>query len=241
MKISVCMAAYNGAEYIGTQIASILPQFALGDELIIVDDASSDDTVQIIEGFADARIKLYRNMENLGPTKTFDKALGLAEGDLVFLSDQDDVWYDHKVATIRHQFETSNLDLIVHDARVTIGGKVVSDSLFQMCKSSPGLLRNLISSTHTGCCMVLRRSALDQLLPIPCKKGIFHDSWIGVFSSCLKQRKLFLNVPLIDYQRHDNNVSTMRRRSLMKILPERFNLIAALALRMASRLVGGGK
>jgi len=233
------MAAYNGSGYIGNQIASILPQLAQGDELIIVDDASLDDTVTIIEAFADSRIRLYRNTLNLGPTKTFDKALGLALGDLVFLSDQDDLWYAHKVATIRRQFEVGDLDLIVHDARVTSGGKVVSDSLFQMCKSSPGLLRNLISSTHTGCCMVLRRSALAQLLPIPCKKGIFHDSWIGVFSSCLRQRKLFLNEPLIDYQRHGNNVSTMRRRGLMKVIPERLNLIGALSLRMVEKLFEG--
>lgn len=239
MKISVCMAAYNGAGHIGTQIASILPQLTQDDELIIVDDASSDDTVRIIEGFTDSRIRLYRNTLNLGPTKTFDKALGLAIGDLVFLSDQDDLWYPHKIATIRRQFEASDLDVIVHDARVISGGKVVSDSLFQMCKSSPGLLRNLISSTHTGCCMVLRRSALAQLLPIPCKKGIFHDSWIGVFSSCLRQRKLFLNEPLIDYRRHGNNVSTMQRRSLMKIIPERFNLIVTLLLRMTGKLFGG--
>ncbi len=235
------MAAYNGAGCIGAQIASILPQLAQGDELIIVDDASSDDTERIIEGFADARIRLYRNTLNLGPTKSFNKALGLAVGDLVFLSDQDDVWYPHKVTTILRQFETSDLDLIVHDARVTSGDKVVSDSLFRMCKSSPGLLRNLISSTHTGCCMVLRRSALAQLLPIPCQKGIFHDSWIGVFSSCLRQRKLFLNEPLIDYRRHGNNVSTMRRRGLMKIIPERFNLIAALAFRMSVKLLRGRK
>lgn len=241
MKVSVCMASYNGAKHIGPQIASILLQLAQGDELIIVDDASSDETVKIIEGFADARIKLHRNGTNFGPTKTFDKALSLAEGDLVFLSDQDDIWYDHKVATIRRHFESSDLDLIVHDARVTSEGKVVSESLFEMCNSSPGLIRNIISSTHTGCCMVLRRSALRELLPIPCKKGLFHDSWIGVYSSCLGHRKLFLKEPLIDYQRHGHNVSTMRRRGLMKIIPERFNLIVTLGLRIAGRLLKGGK
>jgi glycosyltransferase involved in cell wall biosynthesis len=237
MKISVCMASYNGAKYIGNQITSILHQLALGDELIIVDDASLDGTVSVIEGFADARIKLHINCENLGPTKTFEKALGLAEGDLVFLSDQDDIWYEHKVSAIRYQFEESNLDLIVHDARVINGDKVLGESLFQLCNSSPGLLRNLISNTHTGCCMVLRHSALAQLLPIPSKKGIFHDSWIGVLSSCLNQKKLFLNMPLIDYQRHDKNVSTMRRRNFKQILPERFNLIIALTIRMASRII----
>lgn len=233
------MAAFNGADHIGAQIESILSQLGFEDELIIVDDASLDDTVKIIEDFADTRIKLYRNTKNHGPTKSFDKALGLAQGDLVFLSDQDDVWYQHKVATIRHQFEINDLDMIIHDARITRAGKVVNESLFKVCKSSPSLIRNLFSSTHTGCCMVLRHSALTQLLPIPSKKGIFHDNWIGILSSCLRQRKLFLDIPLIDYQRHNNNVSTMRRRSLIKILPERFNLIVAVTQRMVSKILKG--
>ena len=235
------MAAFNGEKFIGAQIASILPQLGQGDELIIVDDASSDDTVKVIEGFTDTRIKLHQNLTNMGPTKTFNKVLSFAEGELVFLSDQDDIWYEHKVATVMSHFESGELDVLVHDARVTHGEKVVSESLFAMCKSSPGLLRNLVSSTHTGCCMVLRRSSLTEILPIPCKKGIFHDSWIGVFSSCLRQKKLFLKTPLIDYRRHDNNVSTMRRRSIVKIIPERFNLILALAVRMSANLARKAK
>jgi glycosyltransferase involved in cell wall biosynthesis len=239
MKISVCMAAYNGAGHIGAQIASILPQLAQGDELIIVDDASSDATVKIIEGFADSRIKLYLNRANLGTTRTFDKALSLAKGDLIFLSDQDDLWYEHKVATVCSHFESGDLDLIVHDARVTSEKMVISESLFAMYQSSPGLIRNIISSTHTGCCMAMRRSALLELLPIPYKRGIFHDSWIGVYSSCLRHKKLFLKVPLIDYQRHAHNVSAMRRRGIMKIIPERINLILTLGLRLAGRFLRG--
>ena len=209
--------------------------------MIIVDDASNDETVQVIESFGDSRIRLHRNKMNLGPSRTFDMALSIVDGDLVFLSDQDDIWHDDKVSTIRRLFESGDLDIVVHDARVTSGDRVINESLFRMCRSSPNLIRNIVSSTHTGCCMVLRRSALRELLPIPCGKGIFHDTWIGVLSSCLRQKKLFLPVPLIDYQRHGNNVSTMRRRSLMKIVPERFNLIAALAIRLASRILKRGK
>lgn len=241
MKISVCMASYNGAKHIRAQIASILHQLDQDDELIIVDDASIDETVKVIESLGDSRISLHRNTTNLGPTRTFDKALSLANGDLVFLSDQDDTWYDNKVSTIRRYFESSDLDVVVHDARVVSDGCIINESLFEMCRSSPGLIRNLVSSTHTGCCMVLRRSALRELLPIPCKKGIFHDAWIGVLSSCLRQKKLFVPVPLIDYQRHGNNVSTMRRRNLAKILPERCNLIAALVARLASRILESRK
>ncbi len=241
MKISVCMAAYNGAEHIRDQIASILHQLGLDDELIIVDDASTDETVKIIESFGDSKIRLHRNKTNLGPSQTFNKALSIAEGDLVFLSDQDDVWYDDKVATIRCLFESSDLDLVVHDARVISGDRVINESLFEMCRSSPSLIRNIVSSTHTGCCMALRNAALKVLLPIPFGKGIYHDAWIGVLSSCLRQKKLFLHVPLIDYQRHGGNVSTMRRRSLIKIVPERFNLIRALVTRLVSGIIKRGK
>ena len=231
------MAVYNGVLYIGTQIESILHQLGCNDELIIIDDASSDESINIIKGFVDARIKLYQNEINLGPTKTFNRALSLADGEIVFLSDQDDIWYDHKVATIIKYFQSTDIDLIVHDARVINEESIVNESLFEMCKSSPGLIRNIISSTHTGCCMALRCSALRDLLPIPVGKGIYHDSWIGVFSGCIGQRKLFLKIPLIDYRRHGNNVSAMRTRGLMKILPERFNLIIALGRRVTGRLL----
>jgi glycosyltransferase involved in cell wall biosynthesis len=226
------MAAYNGADFIGRQIASILDQLALEDELIIVDDASTDETIKIVQSFGDMRIRLHQNIKNLGPTITFDIALSLASGDLVFLSDQDDFWYENKVSTVRRIFESSDLDLIVHDARVTMGDYVINKSLFEMSRNSPNLFRNLITSLHTGCCLVLRRSALKRLLPIPCKNGISHDAWIGVLSSCLWQKKLFLKVPLMDYQRHDKNVSTMHRRSIMKIIPDRLTLIGALMVRL---------
>lgn len=236
MKISVCMASYNGAVHISRQIESILAQLGQGDELVIVDDCSSDETIEIIQGFDDRRIKLHKNRTNIGPIMTFDRVLGLAEGELVFISDQDDVWLESKVATIVNLFDTTDMDLVVHDARVTNGDQVISDSLFELIGSSPGLIRNIVSSTHTGCCMALRRTALRELLPIPAKKGIYHDSWIGVFSGCLRQKKLFLPVALIDYQRHGNNVSTMRRRSIREIIPDRFNMISAIFFRLGAKV-----
>lgn len=225
MKISVCMATYNGSKYIQTQLMSILGQLGPDDELVIVDDGSVDSTVDIIRGFNDPRIRLYLNQVNLGAVRTFDRALHLVQGDLIFLSDQDDRWYDNKVARIKTLFSSQDVDLIVHDARVTDGDRIIDESLFRLCNSSPGVVRNIVSNTHTGCCMAFKKKVLDSVLPIPVGRGIFHDAWIGIMAGCLGYKKIFLTEPLIDYRRHGENVSTMKRRSLFQIIPERAILI----------------
>lgn len=219
------MATYNGSKYIQTQLMSILRQLGPDDELVIVDDGSVDSTVDIIRGFKDPRIRLYLNQVNLGAVRTFDRALHLVQGDLIFLSDQDDRWYDNKVTRIKALFTSHDVDLVVHDARLTDGERIINDSLFKLCNSSPGVMRNIISNTHTGCCMAFRKKVLDSVLPIPVGKGIFHDAWIGIMAGCLGYKKIFLTEPLIDYRRHGENVSTMKRRSLFQIIPERAILI----------------
>ena len=100
MKISVCMASYNGSKYIKNQIQSILIQLNNKDQLIIVDDCSIDNTLQIIKNFKDSRIKLIKNNRNVGVVATFQKAMKFAKGDIIFLSDQDDEWLDNKVTFI---------------------------------------------------------------------------------------------------------------------------------------------
>ena len=157
------MATYNGSKYIQTQLMSILGQLGPDDELVIVDDGSVDSTVDIIRSFNDPRIRLYLNQVNLGAVRTFDRALHLVQGDLVFLSDQDDRWYDNKVTRIKTLFSSQDVDLIVHDARLTDGERIIDDSLFKLCNSSPGVMRNIVSNTHTGCCMAFKKKVLDSV------------------------------------------------------------------------------
>jgi glycosyltransferase involved in cell wall biosynthesis len=232
MKISVCMAAYNGAQYIRIQILSILNQLSPNDELVVVDDGSTDDTVQIIEGFKDSRIKLHINAFNMGVVRTFDRALHLAQGDLIFLSDQDDRWYDNKISVIREIFSSQPMDLIVHDAMVTEGGHIISSSLFKLRNSSAGLIKNFISNTYTGCCMAFKRDILGKVLPIPARRGIFHDVWIGIMSEYYGYKVAFIGVPLMEWNRHDRNTTTLKRRAFTLILSERVVLLLALLARI---------
>ena len=107
MKISVCLATYNGEKYIKEQLDSILPQLSANDEIIISDDNSTDDTINIIRSLNDERIKIYVN-KTKGIVKNFENALNNASGDIIFLSDQDDVWKNDKVKKILSAFSSDN-------------------------------------------------------------------------------------------------------------------------------------
>jgi glycosyltransferase involved in cell wall biosynthesis len=226
------MAAYNGAPYIKLQIFSILKQLGLADELIIVVDKSTDDTVKIIENFNDPRIHLIVNANNVGAALTFNRALQEASGNIIFLSDQDDFWHDGKVTTVMKLFESGNLDLIVHDAIVMRDGQVVHTSLFEMADSSPGVIKNIISNTFTGCCMAFKRDVLREVLPISGRIGLFHDAWIGVLAQYLGYKIAFLPVPLIDFIRHEGNASTLKRRGIIPIVFDRVAFVKALVLQI---------
>ncbi len=95
--ISVCIATYNASKYINAQIVSILGQLASNDEVIVSGDLSTDDTVEIITSINDARIKVIKSNIRLGVIKNFERSLYAAKGDIIFLSDQDDIWLPNKV------------------------------------------------------------------------------------------------------------------------------------------------
>ena len=104
MKIVVLMSTYNGEKYIKEQVDSILSQLSDSDELIISDDLSTDKTLDILSSYNDKRIKVINHQPHKGlpphvyATLNFENALKNAKGDYIFLSDQDDVWLEDKLA-----------------------------------------------------------------------------------------------------------------------------------------------
>lgn len=115
--ISVCIATYNGEKYIGEQIASILKQLNANDEVIISDDGSTDATLSIIKTFQDPRIRVIPGPQKHSPTQNFENVLHHAQGDYIFLSDQDDVWKTNKVATCMKWLQ--KYDCVISNAEVT--------------------------------------------------------------------------------------------------------------------------
>lgn len=208
MKVSVCMAVYNGARYLRAQVDSILSQLAPGDELIAVDDASRDRSVEVLAGFGDARLRLHRNAVNLGVLKTFEKALRLASGDIIFLSDQDDLWLPGKVAASLHVFETRpEVTTVVTDATmIDAEGNTFCRSFYaQRGRFAPGPVHNFIANKYLGCTLSFRRGMLEVFLPIPADVPM-HDIWFGVLNG-IYGRAHFIDQPLVAYRRHAGNAS----------------------------------
>lgn len=206
MKISVCMATYNGEKYIKEQLDSILSQLGENDEVIISDDISNDKTVDIIKSLNDKRIKIYVNDKKLGATANFNESLSKASGDIIFLSDQDDVWLDNKVKICLDRLET--YDLIETNCKVVDENlNITHESYFDVVNSGKGLVKNLYKSTYLGCCLAFNRKVLYAMLPIPNNLMMYHDWWIG-FIAEQKFKVYFESKPLLLYRRHGNTTSS---------------------------------
>ena len=222
--ISVCMATFNGEKYIKCQLDSILLQLSSNDEVIVVDDCSQDETCQVIKSLWDNRIKLFINKINIGVNKSFEKSLKKARGDIIFLSDQDDLWNQRKVCEVIQFFDLhADVDLIQHDAEVVDENlKLLEPSFFKWRGHvGPEVIRNLIRDTHLGCCMVMRRCVLKDCLPIT--NIPYHDKWIGIMAVLTKHKMYFWDKVLIKYVRHEGTVTdkVLRHRSWSTILYER--------------------
>lgn len=203
--ISVCIATYNGARYIGEQLASILKQLSAEDEVVVSDDGSTDGTIDIVRSLNDRRIRIVDGPRRHSPTLNFEWALRNAKGEYVFLADQDDVWLEGKVR--RCVEEMQECDCVVSDARVTDSClNTTSESLFQLMHVRRGRLSNLLwRNGYTGCCMAFKREVLSKALPFPTDIPM-HDIWIGnVAAFCGRLR--FIDDRLLLFRRHDATAS----------------------------------
>lgn len=224
------MAVRNGANFIREQIGSILPQLRDGDEIVVVDDASTDDSLAILEAFQDPRIRITRQPQNRGVVRTFGHALQHAGGDIIFLADQDDLWRNDKVEKILKLFADhpdvtlAMSDLVVIDA----DGKIASLPRFGSRRFHPGVLRNILKNHYQGSAMAFRRAVLDAVLPFP--PGIpMHDMWIGIVNQFVG-KAAFLPEPLLLYRRHGTNESPSTHASWTRMMRWRWALVRNLAL-----------
>ncbi len=209
-KVSVCMAAYNGAPFIEQQLRSILPQLLPGDEIIVVDDASTDETTNVIRSLMDPLIHLICNPNNLGVVASFEKALRNASGDILFLSDGDDLWAANKVQLFLEAFASNpEVDLITsHISFIDGTGALIESDLYRYRKVfKGGFWANLLHNHFQGAAMALRASRLHSVLPFP--KGVLflHDHWIGMRHALTGGSALCLEQHLLFYRRHGKNLS----------------------------------
>lgn len=202
--LSVCMATYNGEKYIREQLDSILIQLSKEDEVVISDDSSTDRTIAIIKEFKDDRVVLFENQKFRSPIFNFENSLSYARGDVIILSDQDDIWKPDKVEVLLRFI--NKYDLLLSDAEVIDkDGSIIEDSFYRKNGSKKGLLNNIIKNSYLGCTMAFNRHILDMSLPFP-KDLPMHDWWIGLVGE-LYGETYFIKEKLISHRRHDNNAS----------------------------------
>nr|WP_263324821.1 glycosyltransferase family 2 protein [Neobacillus sp. Marseille-Q6967] len=217
MKVSVAMATYNGEKFLQQQIDSILSQLSSEDELIISDDHSTDQTLKIIDKYTkgDHRVKLFMNEEK-GVTSNFENAIKRTQNDIVFLSDQDDVWKPEKVQTVKSYYEKNpHIQMIMSDITVVDNDlNPTIESFYEFRGSRSGVMKNIIKNSYIGCAMSFRRELKSKILPIP-RNVPMHDMWIGLVAD-MNHSALLIPEKLIYYRRHDQTVTTVENTSTLK-------------------------
>ncbi|MEV8147166.1 glycosyltransferase [Arthrobacter sp. NPDC080073] len=225
IRASICMATYKGTDFVGEQIASILRELGPDDEVVVVDDASPDDTAVVIEAIKDPRVRLVRASSNKGYVRTFEEAVGLSAGKFVFLSDQDDVWIPGRLdkmlrALDTHKVVASNFDVLGGGPRPWIPRLRSSDSGRHLAN----LFAVLIGyRAYYGCAMGFRRDAVGLFTPIPSYVRESHDLWLAICGN-VAGSIIHLDDSTVYRRLHGENQTPAGWRSLSKIVKSRFML-----------------
>lgn len=215
MKISVALAAYKGEQYIAEQLNSILCQLGENDEIIVSDDYPEGKTREVISEIHDKRIR-YIEGQGKGVVKNFENALNACTGDVIFLSDQDDVWMPDKAEKVLAEIQ-KGAELVLHDAAVTDGALNITDpSFFAVRGSNASFAKNLIKNSFVGCCMAFTRKVMEESLPFP-KELPMHDWWIALVALKKGYKTVLLPEALLKWRRHGDNVTGGKTSAAQKI------------------------
>ena len=209
------MCTYNGVLYLQRQLNSIVRQTCSPYELIICDDGSTDGTLTLVESFAEKAtfpVRIFRNERNLGSTKNFEKAIGICDGDLIALADQDDEWYPEKLERMHRLFEELPEALvafsdaeIMDDDSALVGRRLWRSIYFSPIKKVPYVGKEILSALFrldyiaTGATMVFRSEFRRQFTPIP--SAWPHDAWIS-WIAALRGGLAALPIATIAYRVH---------------------------------------
>ncbi|WP_137657975.1 glycosyltransferase family 2 protein [Bifidobacterium moukalabense] len=228
-RASILLASYNGAEYIKEQLESILNAAGPTDEIIISDDGSTDSTVSIITRMAetDSRIQIIKG-PGRGVVKNISSALSFAQGDFIFLADQDDVWLSDKVDTVLNLFDSHpETTCILHDmAIVNSSLEIQNESYFSFRRCRTGVLHNFIKNSYVGAAMAFRNIFMDKILPIP-DSAPMHDQWIGLIHELYGKVEL-CDKQLMLYRRHPGTSTELHHGSISSMFAKRYGLARAL-------------
>lgn len=225
MKISVVMACYNGSRFIEKQLDSIKTQTYMINECIIIDDCSEDDTYNVVDDYIRKNKcttwKLLKNDANRGYIATFKKAMGMSNGEIVFLADQDDIWDKSKIEIMSRIMESrdeilslcasfSGIDDCGNNLYVRNPIFTENHGLIMLRRMKKGNIYKISLSEiagrniSMGCTMAVRKCLIETCSQLDDNNVVPHD-WLLNFGAALNNGLFFLNTELIKYRIHSNN------------------------------------
>lgn len=248
-RFSIIMCIKNGEKYIIEQIESIINQDFQNWQLIIIDDCSIDNSLEIAQRYVklDKRIFLRKNKNNLGVKTNFLKNSFFLKGEWIVFCDQDDIWNLNKLSCLNFYIEANfGFNLFLHNGTYLASdknkksrgafGELVHNNQ-KVYKSIPNLkfLNLLTRNKVIGCFVCVEKEFLQKFVTLIPKVDIYHDHWIAIIAS-IYSKIFFIKQDLIIYRRHDKN-NTKTKKIFNKIL-DRFLIIFYLVLNHFNLVMG---
>lgn len=203
--ISVVMATYNGERFLRKQLDSIIAQTYPNLEIVVVDDASQDQTLAILREYQaiHAHVQVFESQQNRGYIKNFERGLRLCTGDFIALSDQDDIWLPEKLSVLFREISDHDLAYcnseLIDDQDNSLGIKL-SDLKNHQSFWTP--LNFVVGSSASGHAMLIRKVVIEKSLPL--SNLMTHDYWIGFISTFSTPMK-YVDEVLVLYRQHESN------------------------------------
>lgn len=225
-RVSVALCTCNGSNFLGEQLASIAAQTRLPDELVIFDDHSDDDSPAIARRFARVApfaVEIRENPRRLGCRGNFEACIAACSGEIIVLSDQDDVWLPHKLERLTDALSSNPEAAFAFSDALMVDRELrpIPFSLWQAIRFTTAERRRfqhrrgfevlLRRDVVTGATMAFQASYRELLLPIP--PGWIHDAWIALLLSAVAWG-VALDEPLIQYRQHSRQQIGERRRGI---------------------------
>ena len=217
--ISIALCTCEGSIFLPAQLESLMDQSLLPGELVVCDDASTDDTLQLLEAFAEKapfKVKIILNKKHMGVVQNFSRAMEICQGRYLALCDQDDIWLPDRLANAYQAMEEAenrcgiSMPLLVHsDLKVTdCDGDAINPSFMKMRKikhvERRPLKKLLAQNFVTGNTVLVNRPLLEAALPVA-DDAVMHDWWLALVAAALG-KIVFIEKPTVMYRQHRHNV-----------------------------------
>jgi glycosyltransferase involved in cell wall biosynthesis len=224
--ISIALATYNGAKFLREQLESILNQTMTDFEVVVCDDCSTDNTLQILQEYAskDSRFKVYQSAKNLGFKKNFEHIISLCKGEFIAFCDQDDIWEANHLEVLYNNIEDNDCiganALIINENGVSKNKTLLEYwPIHVMPKNGKELFQHeLYSNVIQGAASLIRASLTKQALPIP-DDIKYHDYWFALIA-CINGKCKYIDNVILKYRRHSNNASEYQKFTIWNVIKD---------------------